>query len=276
MKVFKIFFIIGTMLIISTNISAQTVDYLSDLNIISKKLTEGDTAAIRKYVKAYENKYKKIPEALVALGYGYLSVKDFEKANLYADWLLRRFPNFADANTLKRVIVSSQNMNNESTITVNKEDNTKIAEGTAVKTEIRCWYSVDIPTTWNAKQYASEMIVKKDDAELNFKEEAKGDLTRWLNNINKDAKFALADITTGDITWKVFKNVRDFKTVYITQMKDGVVRVGSSIEDVYNADVLKILGNIKTSIRAQDYIEPQKAVMRAIENAQEAAEDVAK
>lgn len=125
------------------------------------------------------------------------------------------------------------------------EETTKAAEEVAVKTEDRAWYTVDVPTTWEAKQYASEMIVKKEGAELNFKEEAKGDVAKWIENITKDAEAALDDITAGDITWKVFKNVKDFKTVYVAQVKDGVVRVGSSLEDANDADVLKVLAGVK-------------------------------
>jgi len=121
----------------------------------------------------------------------------------------------------------------------------KAEEEVAAKTEDRAWYTVDIPTSWEAKQYASEMIVKKEGAELNFKEQAKGELAKWLENVTKDAESPLDDITTGDITWKVFKNVKEFKTVYVAQVNDGVVRVGSSLEDANDADVLKILGTVK-------------------------------
>ena len=125
------------------------------------------------------------------------------------------------------------------------EETANAAEQVEVKTEDRAWYTVDVPTTWEAKQYASEMIVKKDGAELNFKEEAKGDIAKWIENVTKDAEAPLDDITTGDITWKVFKNVKSFKTVYVAQVKDGVVRVGSSLEDANDADVLAVLSGVK-------------------------------
>ena len=125
------------------------------------------------------------------------------------------------------------------------EETAKAAEEIEVKTEDRAWYTVDVPTTWEAKQYASEMIVKKEGAELNFKEEAKGDIAKWLENVTKDAEAPLDDITTGAITWKVFKNVKNFKTVYVAQVNDGVVRVGSSLEDANDADVLKVLAGVK-------------------------------
>ena len=125
------------------------------------------------------------------------------------------------------------------------EETAKAAEEVAVKTEDRAWYTVDVPTTWEAKQYTSQMIVKKEGAELNFKEQAKGELDKWIENVTKDAEAALDDITTGDITWKVFKNVKEFKTVYVAQVNDGVVRVGSSLEDANDADVLKVLSGVK-------------------------------
>ena len=125
------------------------------------------------------------------------------------------------------------------------EETAKAVEEVEVKTEDRAWYTVDVPTTWEAKQYASEMIVKKEGAELNFKEQAKGELDKWIENVTKDAEAPLDDITTGDITWKVFKNVKDFKTVNVAQVNDGVVRVGSSLDDANDADVLKILSGVK-------------------------------
>ncbi len=113
------------------------------------------------------------------------------------------------------------------------------------KTEDRAWYTVDIPSPWKADQYVSEMTVKKEGAELNFKEQAKSDVAKWVENISKAAESKLSDITTGDITWNVFKNAQNFKTVYVAQVKDGVVRVGSSLEDANDAEVLKILQSVK-------------------------------
>lgn len=126
------------------------------------------------------------------------------------------------------------------------EEPTKGEQNSATaKTENRAWYTVDIPAPWVAKQYTSEMIVTKDGAELNFKEYAKGELAKWVENLAKEAEASLDDITTGNITWKVFKNDKKFKTVYVAQVNDGVVRVGSSLEDPNDADVLKILGTVK-------------------------------
>ncbi len=113
------------------------------------------------------------------------------------------------------------------------------------KTEDRAWYTVDITSPWKADQYVSEMTVKKEGAELNFKEQAKSDVAKWVENISKAAESKLSDITTGDITWNVFKNAQNFKTVYVAQVKDGVVRVGSSLEDANDAEVLKILQSVK-------------------------------
>ena len=113
------------------------------------------------------------------------------------------------------------------------------------KVEDRAWYTVAIPASWESKQYVSEMIVKKEGAELNFKEQAKGELAKWVENLTKSAEGKLDDITTGDITWNVFKNDKNFKTVYVAQVKDGVVRVGSSLEDPNDAEVIKILQSVK-------------------------------
>ena len=118
-------------------------------------------------------------------------------------------------------------------------------EAEPVKTEDRAWYTVDIPTSWEAKQYVSEMIVKKADAELNFKELAKSDIANWIDNIGNEAEEKLDAISTGDITWNVFKNAQGFKTVYVAQVKDGVVRVGSSVTDPNDPEVIEILRTVK-------------------------------
>lgn len=117
-------------------------------------------------------------------------------------------------------------------------------EADPVKTEDRAWYTVDIPANWEVKQYVSEMTAKKEGAELNFKEQAKADVEKWIENIGKDAEKTDA-ISTGDITWNVFKNVYGFKTLYVAQVKDGVVRVGSTYEDPNHPDAIKIIETVK-------------------------------
>ena len=117
-------------------------------------------------------------------------------------------------------------------------------EATPVNTEDRAWYTVDIPTNWEVKQYVSEMTAKKEGAELNFKEQAKADVEKWIENIGKDAEKTDA-ISTGDITWNLFKNGQGFKTIYVAQVKDGVVRVGSSIDNPNDPEVLNILATVK-------------------------------
>lgn len=117
-------------------------------------------------------------------------------------------------------------------------------EAIPVNTEDRAWYTVDIPTNWEVKQYVSEMTAKKEGAELNFKEQAKADVEKWIENIGKDAEKTDA-ISTGDITWSVFQNGQGFKTIYVAQVKEGVVRVGSSLENPNDPEVLNILATVK-------------------------------
>lgn len=129
--------------------------------------------------------------------------------------------------------------------TATAEPTEAVVEEAPVKTEDRPFYTVDVPAPWEAKQYVSEMVVKKDGAELNFKEGAKSNVADWAANIAPAASAQLDDITTGDITWSVYQNAQSFKTVYLAQVGDGVVRVGSSLEDANDADVLKVLAGVK-------------------------------
>ena len=89
------------------------------------------------------------------------------------------------------------------------------------------------------------MIVKKAGAELNFKEQAKGNIDNWIESIYTGEAEKYDSITTGDITWNVFKNAQGFKTVYVAQVKDGVVRVGSSVTDPNDPEVIEILRTVK-------------------------------
>ena len=122
---------------------------------------------------------------------------------------------------------------------------TETSEAETINTEDRAWYTVEIPSSWEVKQYVSEMIVKKAGAELNFKEQAKGNIDNWIESIYVGQAEKYDSITTGDITWNVFKNAQGFKTVYVAQVNDGVVRVGSSIADSNDPEVIKILETVK-------------------------------
>ncbi|MBR5075064.1 MAG: hypothetical protein IKX26_07570 [Bacteroidales bacterium] len=119
------------------------------------------------------------------------------------------------------------------------------SEAESVKTEDRAWYTVDIPASWETKQYVSEMTLKKGGMELNFKEQAKSDVANWIDNIGNEAEEKLDAISTGDITWNVFKNVQGFKTVYVAQVNDGVVRVGTNLVNQNDPEVIKILETVK-------------------------------
>ena len=120
-----------------------------------------------------------------------------------------------------------------------------VAEEEPVKTEDRAWYTVDIPTSWEVKQYVSEMTVKKNGAELNFKEQAKSDVANWIEKIFNEGAEKLDAISTGDITWNVFKNVQGFKTIYVAQVNDGVVRVGTNLDNPNSPDVITIIKTVQ-------------------------------
>lgn len=115
----------------------------------------------------------------------------------------------------------------------------------ATKSEDRNFYTVDVPAGWEAKQYVSEMIVKNGDMELNFKEGAQSDVAKWIENIAPAAEAELDAIVIDGRTWQVYKNVQGFKTLYLAQVGEGVVRIGSNVEDAQNADVIGVITGVK-------------------------------
>lgn len=115
----------------------------------------------------------------------------------------------------------------------------------ATKSEDRGFYTVDLASKWEAKQYVSEMIVKNGDMELNFKEGAQSDVAKWIENIAPAAEAELDAIVIDGRTWQVYKNVQGFKTLYLAQVGEGVVRIGSNVEDAQNADVIGVITGVK-------------------------------
>lgn len=117
------------------------------------------------------------------------------------------------------------------------------ADAPAAKIETRGTdYQVAIPAGWDSHQYVSEMTVKKDSKELNFKEGANAELQAWEANMSSDNK--LDDIVVEGRTWVVYRNEKGFKTVYLTQLGTTVVRVGSNVEDASDAEVLTVLAGV--------------------------------
>ena len=101
MKTIK-YLIIGVMILgIHTTVFAQ--DYQSLIGPINTALKADPTNpnAAKDLVKNYLKLYKKNPEALVALGNTYLSVKNYAKANEMADLAIKKNKNFGDAYILK-------------------------------------------------------------------------------------------------------------------------------------------------------------------------------
>jgi len=115
----------------------------------------------------------------------------------------------------------------------------------ATKTEDRGFYTVELSDKWEAKQYASEMIVTSDKAELNFKEGAQSDVAKWIENIEPIAEAELPGIEVDGRHWLVYKNVQGFQNVYLAQVGEGVVRIGSSVEDPQDPDVLSVIFGVK-------------------------------
>jgi len=121
-----------------------------------------------------------------------------------------------------------------------------IEEPVATKSEDRGFYTVELTDpNWEAKQYVSEMTVKKGDIELNFKEGAQSDVAKWIENIEPAAEAELPSISVDGRNWLVYKNVQGFKTLYLAQVGEGVVRIGSNVEDAQNADVIGVITGVK-------------------------------
>ena len=117
-----------------------------------------------------------------------------------------------------------------------------IAEEAPAKVESRGQaYNVTIPNGWESKQYTSEMIVKKDSKELNFKEGMNSEIAKWEPNMKGERQ---DDINVNGRTWEVYKNEGNFKVAYLTQVGTTVVRVGSNVEDVNDAEVLEVLKGV--------------------------------
>ena len=125
------------------------------------------------------------------------------------------------------------------------EDVETIEVEVATKSEDRGFYTVDLSSNWEAKQYVSEMIVKNGDMELNFKEGAQSDVAKWIENIAPAAEAELDAIVIDGRTWQVYQNVQGFKTLYLAQVGEGVVRIGSNVEDAQNADVIGVITGVK-------------------------------
>ena len=113
-----------------------------------------------------------------------------------------------------------------------------------VTAEDRGWYTVEIPEGFEAKQYASEMTISGP-VELNFKEQADADVANWAKVMEAEADEQLDDISAADVTWQVYKNAEGYATVYLAQMGNGVIRIGSSSDNPNDAAVLAMLNSIK-------------------------------
>ena len=90
-------------MLLGSQISTYAQSYESQLGAITTalKANPNDPKAAQDLVKAYLKTYKKDPEALVALGNSYLTIKNYAKAIEYADMAIKRNKNFGDAYVLK-------------------------------------------------------------------------------------------------------------------------------------------------------------------------------
>ncbi len=90
--------------------NAQVEDYNAMLEPIVKELkaNPNDNKAAKNLLKEYNKVFKKNPEALVALGNAYLTVKNYDMANHYADLALARDKNYGNAYILKGDIQAMQ------------------------------------------------------------------------------------------------------------------------------------------------------------------------
>ena len=103
MKAMK--YLVSGALVLSMSVAAnaQEVDYNTMLEPIMKELkaNPSDKNVAKDLLKVYNKTFKKDPEALTALGNAYLTVKNFEMANHYADLAISRNKNYGNAYILK-------------------------------------------------------------------------------------------------------------------------------------------------------------------------------
>ena len=98
------------MLSMSVAANAQVPDYNTLLEPIMKELKANptDKNAAKDLLKNYNKVFKKDPEALTALGNAYLTVKNYDMANQYADLAIARNKNYGNAYILKGDIQAMQ------------------------------------------------------------------------------------------------------------------------------------------------------------------------
>ena len=98
------------MLSMSVAANAQVTDYNTLLEPIMKELKANptDKNAAKDLLKNYNKVFKKDPEALTALGNAYLTVKNYDMANQYADLAIARNKNYGNAYILKGDIQAMQ------------------------------------------------------------------------------------------------------------------------------------------------------------------------
>lgn len=104
MKNFK-YLLVGALLFGSTAspLMAQTVDYKEMIQPIEKvlKAEPNNPNAGKDLIKNYSKVFKKNPEALVELANAYLSIRNYDKATMYADMALKVNRNYGNAYILK-------------------------------------------------------------------------------------------------------------------------------------------------------------------------------
>jgi tetratricopeptide (TPR) repeat protein len=110
MKAIK--YLVSGALVLSMSVAAnaQVADYNTMLEPIMKELkaNPNDKNAAKDLLKNYNKVFKKDPEALTALGNAYLTVKNYEMANHYADLAIAKKKNYGNAYILKGDIQAMQ------------------------------------------------------------------------------------------------------------------------------------------------------------------------
>lgn len=110
MKVIK--YLVSGALVLSMSVAAnaQVADYNTLLEPIMKELKANptDKNVAKDLLKEYNKVFKKNPEALTALGNAYLTVKNYDMANHYADLAIARNKTYGNAYILKGDIQAMQ------------------------------------------------------------------------------------------------------------------------------------------------------------------------
>lgn len=120
-----------------------------------------------------------------------------------------------------------------------------MAQEAKMKTEVRDWYSIEVPEDATIEQTDRLMNVTFGNLKLTFLDAHNDDASAWISGVKDYAKEQLPDMKIGDHTWHVFQHFWSVNTVYVRAINKGVIRISSSSEDANEPAVIAVINSIK-------------------------------